>query len=144
MGCRIFQIDEANFSCDGLVIQGTRLSLLWAWYFLIVLLNTLRQRQNGCHFPDDIFKHISLNENMWISIKISLKFVHKGPIDNNPALVQIMAWHGTGDKPSSEPMMVRLLPHICVSRPQWVKFCTCHTEWYFFSFSYTTKKSLIY
>ena len=25
-------------------------------------------------------------------IKISLKFVPKGPIDNNPALVLIMAW----------------------------------------------------
>ena len=32
-----------------------------------------------------------LNENVRISIKISLKFVPKGPINNNPALVQIMA-----------------------------------------------------
>ena len=30
---------------------------------------------------------INLNENVLISIKISLKFVPKGPIDNNPALV---------------------------------------------------------
>ena len=37
--------------------------------------NTLRQRQDGRHFPDDIFKCIFLNENVWISIKISLKFV---------------------------------------------------------------------
>ena len=41
----------------------------------------------------------------WIAIKISLKFVPKGPIDNIPALVQILAWHWTGDKPLSEPMM---------------------------------------
>ena len=54
-------------------------------------------------------------------IKISLKFVPKGPINNNPALVQIMAWHWSGDKPLSEPMMVSLLTHICVTRPQWVK-----------------------
>ena len=43
-----------------------------------------------------------------IWIKISLKFVPKGPIDNIPALFQIMAWCQEGDKPLSEPMMVRL------------------------------------
>ena len=37
-----------------------------------------------------------------------------------PALVQIMAWRRSGDKPLSEPMMVSLLTHICVTRPQWV------------------------
>ena len=47
--------------------------------------------QNGCHFPDNIFKCIFLNENVWISIKILLKFVPKGPINNMAALVQIMA-----------------------------------------------------
>ena len=36
---------------------------------------------------DDIFKRIFLNEKLWILIKISLKFVTYGPIDNNPALV---------------------------------------------------------
>ena len=44
-----------------------------------------------------------------------------GPVDNIPALVQIMAWRRPGDKPLSEPMMVGLLTHICVTRPQWVK-----------------------
>ena len=82
--------------------------------------NTLRPRQNGRHFPDDTFKRIFFNENVRISIKISLKFVPKGPINNNPALVQIMAWCRSGDKPLSEPMMVNLLTHICVTRPQWV------------------------
>ena len=42
---------------------------------------------NGRHFPDDIFKCIFLNENVLISIKISLKFVPKGQINNIPALV---------------------------------------------------------
>ena len=42
---------------------------------------------NGRHFPDDIFKCIFLNENVFISIKISLKFVPKGQINNIPALV---------------------------------------------------------
>ena len=36
---------------------------------------------------DDGFKFIFMNEKLCISSKISLKFVPKGPIDNNPALV---------------------------------------------------------
>ena len=82
--------------------------------------NTLRPRPNGRHFADDIFKSIFLNENVWIPIKIPLKFVPKGPVNNIPALVQIMAWRRPGDKPLSEPMMVCLTTHICVTRPQWV------------------------
>ena len=70
-------------------------------------LSTLRPRQNEQHFTDDIFKRIFFNENVRISIKISLKFVPKGPINNIPALVQIMAWRRTGDKPLSEPMMTQ-------------------------------------
>ena len=83
-------------------------------------LNTLRPRQNGHHFPDDIFKWIFLNENVWISINISLKFIPRGPNNNIPTLVKIMAWRRPGDKPLSEPMMVRFPTHICVTRPQWV------------------------
>ena len=75
---------------------------------------------NSCLFPNSIFQCIFLNENMYISIKISLKFVPKGRITNIPELVQIMAWRHPGDKPLSEPMMVSLLMHICVTRPQWV------------------------
>ena len=45
------------------------------------------------------------NEKVWISIGISLNFVPKRPIVNNPALFQIMAWHQIGDKPLSEPLL---------------------------------------
>ena len=72
---------------------------------------TLRPRQNGRHFADDTFKYIFLNENVIISAKISLKFVPKGSINNIPTLVQIMAWRRPGDKPLSEPMMVRYLDY---------------------------------
>ena len=82
-------------------------------------LNTLRPKQNGRCFPDDIFKYIFLNENVGISLMISLKFIPKVRINNIPALVQIMAWRRPGDKPLSEPMMVRLPTHVCVTRPQW-------------------------
>ena len=82
--------------------------------------NSLRPRQNGRDFADadDIFKCIFLNENAGILLNISLKFVPTGPINNIPALVQIMAWRRPGDKLLSEPMMVSLLTHICVTRPQ--------------------------
>ena len=58
-----------------------------------VALNTLRPGQNGSHFPDNIFKCIFFNENIWILIEISLMFVPRGPINNISSLVQIMAWH---------------------------------------------------
>ena len=86
--------------------------------------NTLRPRQNGRHFADDIFMPVFVNENIWIPIKISLKIVLNGSINNIPALVQIMAWRRPGDRPLSEPMMVNLPTQICVTRPQWVNLRT--------------------
>ena len=59
----------------------------------MIRLNTLKQRQNGCHFTDDFFKGMFLNEKVWILIKISLNFVPKGSINKILALVQIMVWH---------------------------------------------------
>ena len=69
--------------------------------------NTLRSKQNDRHFTDDLLKGISFNENALISIKISLKFVPKGPIYNKSALIQVMAWLRTGDKPLHEPMLTQ-------------------------------------
>ena len=68
---------------------------------------TLRPRQSGHLFPDNIFKSIFLKEYVWISIDFSLMFVPKGPIDNIPALVQIMACRRIDDKPLSEPRVTR-------------------------------------
>ena len=62
-----------------------------------------------------------LIEKVWIPIEISLKFVPKSAIYSIPALVQIMAWRRLGDKPLSEPKMVSLPTHLCVTRPQWVR-----------------------
>ena len=74
--------------------------------------DTLRPKQNCRHFTDDIFTCIFLNENMLISLKISLKFVSKVRINNITAVVQIMAWRRPGGKPLSEPMMVWKRCHI--------------------------------
>ena len=81
---------------------------------------TLRPKQNGRHFTDDTFKRIFLKENVWILLKISLKFIREVWINHIPALVQIMAWRRPGDKPLSEPMMVNLLTHVWVTRPECV------------------------
>ena len=41
----------------------------------------------------------------WIWNKFPLRYVLLGPIGNMSALVQIMTWHTTGEKPLSDPMM---------------------------------------
>ena len=64
--------DVIVMSCIIFVKQG--------WEFIKVV-NTSKPRQNGHHFVDDIFKCIFLNENIWISTNISLKFVPKGQIN---------------------------------------------------------------
>ena len=107
------------------VVPGVWLTiwiLAMAWYQNVF--NTLRPGQDGRHFADDSFTCIFFNENCCILNKFSLKYVRKGPIDNNRALVQIMAWRRSGDKPLSEPMMGKFGAHICVSWPQWVKCVT--------------------
>ena len=63
--------------------------------------------QLGRHFADNIISCIFVNEKFCILIKISLKFVPKGPISHNPVLVQVMAWCRTGDKPLPEAMLIQ-------------------------------------
>ena len=77
-------------------------------------------KQNGAeaHIADGIFKRVSLNENFWIVNEIWLKYVLSDLIVNMAALVQIMAWRRPGAKPLSESMVVSLLTHICITRPQ--------------------------
>ena len=87
-----------------------------------IVINTLRLRQNDWHFTEDIFKHIFWTENVcWIPMIIALNFVLKVPINNSPALDQIMAWCRPGDKPLSEPKMISLTTHLCIIWAQWVK-----------------------
>ena len=57
---------------------------------------------------DDNLKCIFVNENERIPIQISLKFVPMSPINNKPALIQSMAWHRTGGKPSPAPMLTQI------------------------------------
>ena len=99
--------------------------MYWLWLHCVCVLRGPRcprkARTKWPPFSRHIFKRIFLNGNVCISINISLKFVPRGPINNTSALVQIMTRHRPGDKPLSEPMMVRLPTHISVTRPRWVK-----------------------
>ena len=87
-----------------------------------MLLTHWGRDKNGRHFPNDILKCIFLNKNVWISNTIWLKFVVLNrPVDNIPALGQIIAWRRPGDKSLSEPL-VSFLTHLCFTRPQWDKY----------------------
>ena len=94
--------------------------------------NSMRPRQNGCHFAD-IFKSIFLNENLCILIWILLKFNPKGQIDRKTALVQIMAWRRTGNKPLSQPIIMicpSSVTHICGTRKWWVNIIWTLNNWW--------------
>ena len=74
-------------------------------------------------WPQFSRRHFQMHFLEWKYInffEISLKFVPRGPINNILALVKIMAWCRQSYKPLSESMMIILLTHICVTRPQWV------------------------
>ena len=60
-------------------------------------------------FLDDILKWIFLMKIYEFWLKISLKSVPRGQVNNIPAFVEIMAWCQPGDKPLSEPMKVLIM-----------------------------------
>ena len=111
------------YVCCSVSYNGATVGI-WGEGVLNQHVNTLRPKQYGQHFPDNTFKRLFLNENVWILLKISLTFVPKVWINNISSLVQIMAWRRPGDKPLSEPMMDGLSTHICIPRPQWVNSLT--------------------
>ena len=60
----------------------------------------------------------------WGESMISL-CVPNNPINNIPALGQIMAWCRSGDRPLSEPMMIKLLTHLCFTLNKLT--CSCQS-----------------
>ena len=67
----IFTVKKSN------VFVSHKRCCAWTIWFKTWYFNTLRPRQNGRHLADDMFKCIFLNEDVWIPIEISLKFVPK-------------------------------------------------------------------
>ena len=80
------------------LFQEEMLRYTWMHTLHRIAINTLTPRQNDRDFTDDIFKYIFLNENDWISIRISLKFVSEVSMNKMQASVQIMDCHRPGDK----------------------------------------------
>ena len=66
-------------------------SMLWPTMTWVRVINIIRLKQNGHHFADKTYKLLSLIAHSCILIKISMKFVPKGPVDPKPSLVQIIA-----------------------------------------------------
>ena len=92
----------------------------WAWYYFFgyIWLTHWDWDKMSAIFGTKMFKCIFLNENVQISIKISLKFVPKGPINNIPALVQIMVWSQTSYY--LKQWWLSLQMHMHVTWPHWV------------------------
>ena len=90
---RLYTIINSHRLCNG----------IWKY----VCLTHLPLDKMAAIVVDDIFKCVFLNENDRIPIQISLKFVPRSPIDNKPALVQVIAWRRAGDKPLPEPMLAQ-------------------------------------
>ena len=104
------------------------------WTVKLMMYSVARLRQssysssielNGRHLADDIFGCISVNEEICILIKISLKFVPKDPIDNNPALVQIMVWRRIATSHYLNQCWPDSLTHLCGTRGIWVLTNIC-------------------
>ena len=87
------------------------------------LFSTLRPKQNGCHFVDDIFKYIFLNEYVRILLKISLRSVTKVRISN--IALSEHCWTNDG----------WLLTHICITRPQCINSLVSHLCYFQICFS---------
>ena len=87
VGCRINSLVPRRRSCN---LKFNTISLISPW-----------TKWPPSVLADDNFKCIFLNASDRVPIRMSLTFVPRSPIDNNSAVVQVMAWHGAGDKPLS-------------------------------------------
>ena len=96
---------------SSMIYHNTILYVMWHWQ-VRDLDQTWEFELNLTHWGRDKMAAFSqttfLNgfSDVWILLRISLKCVPKIPINNIIALVQIMAWRHSGNKPLSEPMMV--------------------------------------
>ena len=110
--------------------QGAAVNeIRWDW-----LLTHLPIDKMTANLSDDIFKYIFFDEKYSISIRISLKFVPRGLIDNRPVLVQVIAWRRTGDKPLPEQTLTQFTDAcICGTWGRWINkvriFNSCCVEY---------------
>ena len=101
-GCETFRLLHVTGNdmmyCKKNALDDQLLKLHGTLCYSIGYINRVRSRQNGCHFADSILKLIFMHENCVL--------MQNCPFNNNPALVQILAYCQTGEKPIFEPMIV--------------------------------------
>ena len=107
-----------------LCVTGQRRVNIRTLYTIQVLTHWGRDKMTSCHFAD-ILKRIFIR----LPIDISLNIVSYDLFDNRSALVQLMAWHRTGDKPLSEPRRAYCTDAYLLTRPQWVNELLFKTIW---------------
>ena len=100
---KMFPFDNVIISYHFSIFEAIYIAFFYVWLSYDVDcrklgLNTLRMRLNRRHFANVILKCIFLKENVLISTEISRNVIPMCPINNIPALVQIMAWRCAGDK----------------------------------------------
>ena len=81
------------------------------------IIHTLRPRQHGYQFADDIFK---INFLAWKLYSNSQELVSKYPINNKPAMVQTLVWRQLMTSHDLNQWWPNLWTHLCITWPQWV------------------------
>ena len=93
--------------CNILLKSKAIRDLISLFTYVLLSLNSSLPGKNDRHFVNDFFKRICMNEKCCILICISQKLVPKGPTDNKSALIVVMSWCRSGDKPLPEPMLTQ-------------------------------------
>ena len=92
-------------------------------------------RDKMAHLSQMLFSNLRryfqmhFHERFSILIRISPKFVPKGTIDNKLALVWVMPWDWTGNKPLPEPMLTQFTDAYIAMRVQWVNRGRLYLPW---------------
>ena len=118
-------------SPEGEFTRNATISFLYLYESENNKFETLSPEQKGFHFTDDVCIFCSVK--CCILIRMSLKFVPNCPFSNNPALVQLITWRRSGDKPLFESMVALFIDSYCT----FLCLC-CDVSPYVFLVSFTS------
>ena len=98
--------------CDTKPLSGTMMTCVIPCHYQVqwwpIVNWTLRNKQLFVSKLKCFLSSIFFMQFLFILFQSLLKFVPKGPIDNKSSLVQEIVWCLTGDKPLSEPMVIKI------------------------------------
>ena len=96
-------MNSSDYKIPNIVRHAVNVMCIYAWT------NSSPLYKMAAIDADDTFNSIFLKENNRIPIQISLKYVSRSPIDNKTALVRVVAWRRTGDKPLPGQMVTQFI-----------------------------------